>query len=141
VEKKCFRCHAVKPLVEFYRHTQMADGHLNKCKECTKTDVRVHYRRDLEWSRAKERMRFHAPDRKAWIKENQPKARKRNPQKYRARSAVARAIRSGSLVRQSCEVCGNAKSEAHHPDYSRPLDVKWLCRKHHRIEHGAYIQT
>jgi hypothetical protein len=131
----------VKPLVEFYRHLRMADGHLNKCKECTKTDVRVHYRRDLEWSRARERMRFHAPDRKAWIKENQPKARKRNPQKYRARSAVARAIRSGSLVRQSCEVCGNAKSEAHHPDYSRPLDVKWLCRKHHRIEHGAYIQT
>ena len=51
--------------------------------------------------------------------------------KTRARSAVYRATRSGTLVRKPCERCGCETSEAHHEDYTRPLDVIWLCRMHH----------
>lgn len=50
-----------------------------------------------------------------------------------ADAVVAAAIHSGALVRRPCEVCGKEKSEAHHDDYAKPLDVKWLCRFHHRI--------
>lgn len=56
-----------------------------------------------------------------------------------ARQAVARALRDGRLVKQSCEVCGEAKTEAHHDDYDRWLDVRWLCPKHHRELHSARL--
>jgi hypothetical protein len=44
---------------------------------------------------------------------------------------------SGRLKKLPCEVCGNPKSDGHHDDYAKPLDVKWLCRKHHAERHRA----
>lgn len=52
----------------------------------------------------------------------------------RAGHEVEWAIATGRLVRQPCEKCGATKVDAHHDDYSKPLDVRWLCRKHH-LEH------
>lgn len=55
--------------------------------------------------------------------------------KDNVRKMTWKKIREGELVRQPCEVCGIDKTiEAHHDDYYRPLEVRWLCRKHH-IEH------
>lgn len=56
-------------------------------------------------------------------------------QKTRARVKVRLAKKSGKLIMQSCRVCGELKTEAHHPDYSKPLDVVWLCKQHHIQEH------
>lgn len=55
--------------------------------------------------------------------------------KTAARVAVFRAIRRGELVREPCEKCGVEPADAHHDDYSKQLDVRWLCRTHHGIEH------
>lgn len=46
--KKCFKCGQLKPLDEFYKHPQMADGHLNKCKTCNKKDVKENYQRNIQ---------------------------------------------------------------------------------------------
>ena len=55
-----------------------------------------------------------------------------------AHNAVANALREGRLVRQPCEVCGRAEAvQAHHDDYSKPLDVHWLCMDHHKAHHAA----
>ncbi len=46
------------------------------------------------------------------------------------------AIRKGEITKQPCEICGNVKSQSHHEDYNKPLEVKWRCSKHHRSLHN-----
>lgn len=57
-------------------------------------------------------------------------------ERHEARWQVRRAVASGKLVRGCCEVCGSVKTHGHHDDYSKPLDVRWLCPTHHREHHA-----
>lgn len=57
------------------------------------------------------------------------------PEKRRAHKAVEWALLSGTLQKQPCLACGSVDVHAHHPDYSKPLDVRWLCPACHRAEH------
>jgi hypothetical protein len=59
----------------------------------------------------------------------------KNREKDRARKIFKRALISGELIRMPCEVCGALESEGHHEDYSKPLEVRWLCRPHHNDVH------
>lgn len=54
------------------------------------------------------------------------------PEKRLARTLVGMAQRKKLIIKQPCEICGILKVEAHHDDYSKPLDVKWFCNKHHK---------
>jgi hypothetical protein len=132
--KQCFKCKVVKPLADFYRHKEMADGHLNKCKECQKLDVAIRY--SSPEGRLKvteyERKRTQTSHRKAKCIEYLRNQRSRSPEKYKARTAVSNAVRDGRLIKQPCEICRDDNSQAHHSDYSRPLAVRWFCFKHHR---------
>ena len=58
--------------------------------------------------------------------------------KVKAREILYNAVKRGDLKRLSCEICKAKKTEAHHKNYNRPLEVKWLCRKHHSEEHRRY---
>jgi len=64
--------------------------------------------------------------------------REKFPEKYAARQAVHAAINRGELVRRPCAHCGAGKAQAHHHDYSKPLEVEWLCRACHDAEHRAH---
>lgn len=141
--KTCFKCGIEKPLGEFYRHPQMLDGHLNKCKECAKRDTREGRSLRREQYSEYERRRFQQPKRRADQLQAQRRHRQNNPIKAAARTAVHRAIRSGVLIRKPCKFCGStAGVQAHHTDYSRPLDVEWVCFTCHRQEfHGQVVVT
>jgi ribosomal protein S27AE len=134
--KKCFKCGTVKLLSEFYKHPQMGDGHLNKCKECTKVDVSINYSENREYYMEYERERAQRKERKKAAIRYQRKRRKKYPEKYIAYCAVNNAVRDGRLKKEKCEKCGDVDTQAHHDDYSKPLDVRWLCRKCHLDEHG-----
>lgn len=57
----------------------------------------------------------------------------------RARTTLNAAIRRHKMMKQPCEVCGGLNVEAHHDDYSKPLDVRWLCRGKH-LEQRGYVK-
>lgn len=142
--KTCFCCKESKPLAEFYAHPRMADGHLNKCKNCAKKQADER-RRHLEFSdpawREAELKRHREKSTRTRRAGRASKATPRhrakwfaqNPQRKIAHAAVSNAIRTGKLTRQPCH-CGG-RAEAHHEDYSKPLDVMWLCKKHHMERH------
>jgi len=56
--------------------------------------------------------------------------------KEATRALTRRAIKQGRLMKLPCEICKtDVDVQAHHDDYNKPLDVRWLCRKHHREHH------
>ena len=60
----------------------------------------------------------------------------KHPEKVAARKTVRNAVKSGRLIKQPCTICNTtANVEGHHPDYSKPLYVIWLCKEHHDEEH------
>lgn len=77
------------------------------------------------------------PRGKLAIKHSYENQKKKFPEKVFARRCVEVAIKSGLLKKEPCEKCGAKKVEAHHPDYSQPLKVKWLCMKHHKDLHRS----
>lgn len=58
-----------------------------------------------------------------------------NPKKRKAQRAVQSAVRAGTLVRSDkCQRCGaSGKIEGHHPDYSKSLEIEWLCKPCHGL--------
>lgn len=144
-EKTCFKCNQTKPLTKFYRHPRMADGHLNKCKDCTKSDTRATRLARLDYYLEYDRNRGSLPSRvkarAAYAKTERGKYVKRrgmatysasNPLRRVAHTAVGNAIRDGKLLRSPCEICGSHDHvHAHHDDYTKPLNVRWLCRACH----------
>ena len=140
VQKSCFKCKKEKPLEQFYQHPQMSDGHLGKCKDCTKADVAIRLSNKRQDIREYEQWRSQTASRKAKLPDYQRAMRVKYPEKYAARMALNNAVRDGRVERRPCEICGDLESEGHHHDYTKPFDVRWLCFKHHReIAHGQKV--
>ena len=59
--------------------------------------------------------------------------------KANCRSYLNTYLKRGKIKKQPCQVCGELKVEAHHDDYSKPLEIKWLCREHHIDLHSKLL--
>jgi hypothetical protein len=147
VGKRCFKCLCEKSLELFYRHVRMKDGHLNKCIECTKKEELDRRNSNLEKHREYDRNRASLPHRvaarkayaatpegKAKIKSANKRWTEINVAKRNATTKLNNAVRRGKIERLPCIVCGE-EAEAHHPAYSMPLEVVWLCDLHHKQVH------
>jgi hypothetical protein len=152
MSKKCFKCELVKDISEFYAHPAMADGHVNKCKECSKKAIRESRDKRSDYYKQFDRDRSNLPHRKEArleyynsVKgtsehrksrsEANSKYIKNNRERYLAHNKAKYYLRKGTLKKMPCEVCGGEKVEAHHEDYSFPLNITWLCPKHHYARH------
>ncbi len=134
--KVCTHCGIEKDESEFYKRKTNKDGLRYWCKECDKKQA-------AKWN--KKNPEKYAANLKRWKINNREKhlehGRKnyrlnKNDQirymKHRARMIVNHAIESGTMTRQQCKVfdCFDI-GEAHYEDYRKPLNVEWLCKKHH----------
>ncbi len=131
--KKCFKCNEEKPISDFYAHPGSKDGHLNKCKACTKKDAY-----DLRHN-SDSREKILAYDRARGNRQSLnylQEYREKYPKKYKAHMLVNYAIKSKKLFREPCQMCGNNDTHGHHDDYAKPLNVRWLCAEHHREWHA-----
>jgi len=148
--KVCRECHQEKPIEEFYKHFAMADGYLNKCISCVKERVKNYREANLERIQAYDRKRGMLPhkveQRKVYAKTESGKQaikkarllyQKRYPLAYAAHIVTGNAIRDKKLIKSEiCSVCESTTDiEAHHDDYTKPLDVRWLCSNCHDIWH------
>jgi hypothetical protein len=94
-------------------------------------------RRNIKRIRETERRSHNLPEAKAakrrYYKEY---AKRRDPAKKHARNLLQSAVRHGKIKRRPCEICQSERSQAHHEDYSKPLEVRWLCQLHHAEVHS-----
>ena len=146
LDKFCHTCGNYKLLTEFYPHKR--DGYQSMCKECKREASRIYnltpkrkeynkqfserlkesgyfreyYQRPEVKKRQAERQRQYAPD---------PTLRSR----YIARWYAKRMTNNGTIKQLPCAFCGNEESQRHHPDYSQPLLIVWLCATCHRELH------
>lgn len=150
--KACRKCGIEKDLSEFHKDSNTKDGLAYACKHCRckyqreyQSQHREHYRRLF----AKHRLDH--PEQYKWYREEYTKTtqyrimhsqkaqeyKKSHREAIKAHNKVTKAIISGKLVRPGfCSQCNSTgKIEAHHPDYSKPLEVVFLCVKCHMEEH------
>lgn len=120
--RNCWICKMQKEDTEFY-FQKIQNKYSSRCKSChnKRANTRISQlpgeKRRALWVRA---------TRKAQIV---------HPERFSARKQARQAMRAGTLAKLPCEVCNDIDTQAHHDDYSKPLEVRWLCHKHHRAHH------
>lgn len=147
----CKACQQIKPLTEYY------ESNRTTCKECVRTRVRRNRASKLAYYRAYDAARFRTdPKRRIGIAQYQSTAagkaavrrakenyKDRHPEKRKAHIVLGNAVRDGRVEKpKECSDCGKAPQrrhhlQGHHEDYSKPLEVVWLCVDCHRNRHDS----
>lgn len=131
---------------EFYR------GVTSRCKPCHRDAVRANRAAKVDYYRAYDAQRFQEDPKvrarhkryqateagKEAVQRAHAKYKANNPEKTAARYTLNNAVRDGKIMKpDACSSCNatGVRIEGHHHDYSKPLDVEWLCNACHRAQH------
>jgi formylmethanofuran dehydrogenase subunit E len=144
--KFCPKCEQEKPIEDFAADKSRKDGKQVGCRSCYskyyKANKEKHAENGRVWrdnnrERVRELSRAWKMNNKEKTAENNRASIARNPGHHSARSKVNTAIMNGTIIKPvECEQCGGVGPiEGHHEDYSRQLDVVWLCRPCHAKRH------
>lgn len=138
--KECTHCAVSQSVDCFYRNPLTKDGLGSWCKSCEKGRNRAGYVKEYcqtsSAKLAKQKYRLSRLGKSTTAKYGRM-IRILNPEKARARDVVNGEVRAGRIVKPvTCERCGfKCKLQAHHSDYSQPLNVEWVCVTCHAKEH------
>ena len=138
--KTCLDCKSDKPATEFYRNSRTKGGRLNKCRGCAKAQNEAIRKTKPEYYAAYAKQRASIPAVREARLAYRKKWKANNAIKNSAGSLARKAVATGLLTKaSSCEQCGKASAaiHGHHDDYSKPLDVRWLCPLCHAAWHHA----
>ncbi len=136
--KRCYKCKILKPHTDFWRKSRNLDGLQAACKTCMSTENKEWTKKNRE--RHRERLKIwreNNPDRSNAIGKQQ---RERWHDKQRARQAAGKALLNGTITKPTaCTRCHHIPPphclHGHHEDYSKPLEVIWLCARCHGALH------
>jgi hypothetical protein len=136
--KPCSSCKEILPLTMFCKFKRSKDGLHYYCRPCksehSKREYKKHredyFRRCIAWRTTE--------NGKKSMRNSYVKQRGSMPEKYKARYLLNAAVRQGVILKPgSCTICGSvAKLAAHHEDYTKPLQVEWMCYPCHTSHHA-----
>ncbi len=161
--KECSKCKKVFPIEMYHNNKRTKDGYSYYCKRCLKeysqryrkyTEGEVEERKEIRDKIKKEQSEFNKNVRKFekkmyWqlyyeqhkeeIAEYKRQYRIRNATEEKAREAARAALECGIIKkRNKCKQCGSTENlQMHHPDYTKPLLIKWLCKSCHMTLHRS----
>ena len=118
--KKCTGCNQIKNFNQFNLH--------RRCKDCISIYNKKYIKR---LKRDTVKLKKNKEDRYQAV----CKWEKNNSEKVKAKQIIRAKIISGQIKRLPCIRCGVPNSHGHHEDYTKPLEVMWLCAKHHIERH------
>ncbi len=102
-----------------------------------KRNKKAYYQKTKE--RDREKRRLNAINRREAHAAETRRDRLRYPKKVAARMILNGALKKQEIHKKPCSICQNPKSEGHHDDYNKPLNVRWLCSLHHKAWHQVFI--
>ena len=134
VTRKCRGCGKIKPLSAFGKNKRVSSGRTYQCKPCTNTYHRILKNKNPEKRREEGRhyYREHKQERNAYSHRREQLF----PERRKAYYKVDHAKTLGILVPGQCDKCGLPATEAHHEDYTKPLEIIWLCSSCHGLLHA-----
>lgn len=136
----CRVCGEIKPTGMFYAGQLRKTELIGECKDCTRARVRLRAANSPKVAEY-EKARRSDPLRKSRHNDRTKQWRLDNPLARKAHIAVGVAVRARKLERQPCLFCGAEKVNAHHRDYTKPLEVIWLCARCHVRLHVNFPET